>query len=316
MTTYSIIPERSTLHGSFSSEFPPVLTIASGDRVQYRTLDAGWNIEQPQSTRNNPPPIKFTPRDTTHDTGHALCGPIAIIGAEPGMTLAIHLNEIRPARWGWNAGGGGWKSRVNDRLGVSQSQSEMHLWELDATRMVGRNNLGFEIDLHPFMGILGMPPAEPGLHSTIPPRATGGNMDCKELVAGSTVYLPIAVTGGLFSLGDGHAAQGDGEVSTTAIECPMDLVDVTFELLPDLHIALPRANTPAGWVTLAFDTDLHEASMVALEGMLDLMQEIYTITREDALALASVVVDIHVTQVVNGDMLGAHAVLPHTALRR
>src|SRR5258708_28174351 len=99
------------------------------------------------------------------------------------------------------------------------------------------------------MGVRGMPPADPAQHTTQPPRVTGGNLDCKELVAGSTLYLPIAVPGGLFSVGDGHAAQGDGEVCVTAIECPMERVELTFELEPDLHLTTPRAHTPACWIT-------------------------------------------------------------------
>jgi acetamidase/formamidase len=158
-----------------------------------------------------------------------------------------------------------------------------------------------------------MPPAEPGVHPTAPPRATGGNIDCKELVAGSTLYLPVAVPGGLFSVGDGHALQGDGESSTTAIECPMDRVTLTFGLRPDMRLTTPRANTPAGWITLGFDENLQEATMIALSAMLDLMVEQHDLTRLQALALASLVVDLHVTQIVNG-VRGVHAILPHGAL--
>ncbi len=179
-----------------------------------------------------------------------------------------------------------------------------------------RNQDGFVVPLRPFMGVMGMPPDEPGWHPSWPPRIWGGNLDCRELVAGSTLYLPIPVRGALFSVGDGHAAQGDGEVSGTAIECPMERVDLTFELLPDLHIQTPRARTPAGWLTLGFHTDLYEASTRALEAMLDLMIGQYDLERQDALALASVVVDLRVTQLVNAGVLGVHALLPEGALRR
>jgi acetamidase/formamidase len=181
--------------------------------------------------------------------------------------------------------------------------------------MVGVNQHGYEVQLRPFLGVMGMPPDEPGLHSTGPPRATGGNMDCKELIAGSSLFLPIAVSGALFSTGDGHAAQGDGEVSSTAIECPMDRAVLTFILRPELHLSLPRANTPAGWLTMGFDEDLNEAMFLALEGMLDLMCEQYQFNRKEALALASIVVDLRITQIVNG-VWGVHAVLPHGAISK
>lgn len=313
MATYQLYPERKTLHGMFSRELPPALTIRSGDTVQFQTLDSGWSIEPRRTAALDDRPRTFEPRDPEHDTGHALCGPIAIEGAEPGMTLAIHINAIRPASWGWTAAGG-WASRVNERLGITEAPGALHLWSLDAETMMGRNQHGHEVRLRPFMGVMGMAPAEPGWHSTIPPRVCGGNIDCRELVAGSTLYLPIAAPGALFSVGDGHAAQGDGEVSTTAIECPMELVDLTFELLPDLRLTTPRAETPAGWVTIGIHEDLHEASMLALDAMLDLMGERYGLARLDAVALASVAVDLRVTQLVNGGVIGAHAILAHDAL--
>lgn len=316
MTSYSISPERRTLHGAFSRELAPVLTIDAGDSVRFQTLNAAWNIEQRTSVIPSEQPRKFTPREPERDAGHALCGPIAIRGATAGMTLAVHINAIQPGSWGWTSGGG-WESRINTRLGVAKDISErMQLWELDATTMTGRNQLGYEVPLQPFMGVMGMPPAEPGWHSTIPPRPSGGNLDCKELVAGTTLYLPIAVAGALFSVGDGHGRQGDGEVSSTGIECPMEAVDLTFTLLPDLHLTLPRANTPRGWLTMGFHEDLHEASMLALEAMLALMHEQYDLARPDALALASLVVDLHITQLVNGGMLGVHAILPHGLLHK
>ena len=147
----------------------------------------------------------------------------------------------------------------------------------------------------------------------MPPHVTGGNIDCKELVAGSTLYLPIAVPGGLFSVGDGHAVQGDGEVCVTAIECPMERVDLTFELEPGLQLATPRAHTPAGWITFGFHEDLDEAMLIALEAMLDLMGELHGLSRQEAFGLASLVVDLRITQVVN-QVRGVHALLPHGAI--
>ncbi len=177
----------------------------------------------------------------------------------------------------------------------------------------GQDQYGHTVALRPFMGVMGMPPAAPGLHSTAPPRVTGGNLDCKELVEGSTLYLPIAVPGGLFSVGDGHARQGDGEVCITAIECPMECVELTFQLHPTLQLTTPRAHTPAGWITFGLDEDLNEAALVALEAMVDLMVQIYGLDRHEALGLASVVVDLRITQMVNGTC-GVHAVLSHAAI--
>jgi acetamidase/formamidase len=133
-------------------------------------------------------------------------------------------------------------------------------------------------------------------------------------VAGSTLYLPIAVAGGLFSTGDGHAIQGDGEVSKTAIECPMEEVTLTFTLHDQMHLTTPRAETPQGWITFGFDADLNQATTIALDAMLDLIAARYSIARLDALALASLVVDMRITQIVN-QVRGVHAILPHGALR-
>ncbi len=314
MTMHTLAPEVGTVHGSFSRDLPPALTIDPGDTVQVRTLDAAWNIAPRTSSNPDERPPKFTPRDPQRDAGHALCGPIAIRGAEVGMTLAVHLDAIVPGSWGWTSAGG-WSSRVNERLGVVDVVEQMHVWQLDRSSMTGTNQFGQVVALHPFMGVLGMPPPEPGWHPTAPPRPWGGNLDCKELVAGSTVYLPIPVTGGLFSVGDGHAAQGDGEVSSTAIECPMDLVQLTFDLLPSQRQTAPWASTPVGWVTMGLHTDLHEAAMLALDAMLELMEEHYGLNRQNALTLASIVVDLHITQLVNAGVLGVHAVLPHHALQ-
>jgi acetamidase/formamidase len=158
------------------------------------------------------------------------------------------------------------------------------------------------------MGVMGMPPPEPGRHSTIPPRVWGGNIDCRELVAGSTLYLPIPVDGALFSVGDGHALQGDGEVGGTAIECPMARVELRFDVL-DAALRRPRANTPAGWITFGLAESLDTATIEALDEMLDLMRELHGLARLEALATASVVVSMRVTQIANR-VHGVHALLP------
>ncbi|WP_279401405.1 acetamidase/formamidase family protein [Piscibacillus salipiscarius] len=183
--------------------------------------------------------------------------------------------------------------------------------------MTGTTRIGdrdLRIGLNPFMGLMGVAPAEPGLHITAPPRRVGGNIDCKELGRGSSLFLPIEVEGALFSIGDGHAAQGDGEVSGTAIEAPMDVVDVTLTVHEDMSLNMPRAWTPSGWVTFGFDEDLNEATATALDEMVLLIQRLYDVKKTEATALASTVVDLRITQVVNG-VKGVHAVLSHGAIR-
>ena len=312
MAIHAIEPERRTLHGHFSRDLPPVLTVDSGDTVRFRTLDAGWGLAP--SPADDRPRATFAPRDPELDAGHALCGPVAVRGAAPGMTLAVEIGALRTGTWGWTVAGG-WASPVNERLGMGAAMPQTWLrWELDPDRLVGRDQHGHELALRPFLGVIGMPPAAPGRHPTAPPRPTGGNIDCKELVVGSTLYLPIEVPRALVSVGDGHALQADGEACSTAIECPMERAELTFRLRDDLRLTTPRAETPAGWLTFGFDEDLDEAMLIALEAMLGLMGERHGLARAEALALASLVVDLRITQVVNG-VRGVHAVLPHDALR-
>lgn len=309
MTIHTIEPERRTLHGHFSPDLPPALTIDSGDTVYFRTLDAGWNIGYDEA-RNEP--IKFEPRDHDLDSGHCLCGPVAIRGAEPGMTLAVHIEAIRPGGYGWTAAGG-WPHEVNERLGLIEHGTTLK-WTLDADAELATNQHGHTVALQPFMGVMGMPPAAPGRYSTVPPRVTGGNIDCKELIAGTTLFLPVAAQGALFSVGDGHGRQGDGEVSVTAIECAMERVALRFELLPELQITTPRARTAEGWLVFGFDPDLNQAALLALQAMVDLIADQYAADRATALGLASVVVDLRITQIVN-QTKGVHAVLPHSAIK-
>ncbi len=307
---HTLTPERPNLHGHFSRDLAPVLTIDPGDSVHFQCLDSRWGLEPHNGTDLNRREVEG--RDPDLDKGHALTGPVAIRGTNPGMTLEVKINEIRVGDWGFTFAGG-WHSEWNDRLDVG-TKGVCHVWSFDAERQMGCDQHGYGVRLRPFMGIYGLAPAEPGIHSTTPPRRVGGNIDCKELIAGSTLYLPIEVEGALFSVGDGHAVQGDGELSITAIECPMERVDLTFNLRDDFPLDAPIALTPAGWVTLGFNHDLDEAVVMALESMLTLMKRLYGLERLDALALASLVVDMRVTQMVN-HVRGAHAVLRPDAIR-
>jgi acetamidase/formamidase len=185
-------------------------------------------------------------------------------------------------------------------------------WDLDPDAEIGTSRAGHRVKLRPFMGIMGMPLDVPGAQSTFPPTACGGNLDCRELVQGTVLLLPIAVDGGLFSVGDGHAAQGDGEVAGPALNCPME-VGIGFHLRPGQALSMPRARTSEGWIAFGFHRDLDEACAAATLEMLKLMSEQYGFTAKEALSLASLVVNLRVTQMVNG-VRGVHAILPHGAI--
>lgn len=310
MAIYELQTDAGTVHGCFSADRAPILTIDPGDTVRFQTLDAGWGLEPNRADGSRRRTLERP--DPARDRGHAMCGPVAIRGAQPGMTLEIQINRLETGAWGWtNAGGRGIDRNLP--LGVPDSDVIALNWEIDQKAMIARDQYGHAVPVRPFMGVMGMPPAPEGDFPTRTPYPTGGNIDCKELVSGTTLYLPIAVEGALFSVGDGHAAQGDGEVSGTAIECPMDLVDLTFNLREDMSITLPHARTHEGWLTLGLNEDLNLARDRALYAMLDLIQELHGVERRVALALASVVVDLRVTQVVNL-VQGVHAVLPHGAI--
>jgi acetamidase/formamidase len=324
MALHTLTAEPENLHGSFSCDLPPVLTIDPGDTVRYQTLDAGWGaIRQAQMWGI---PQDFEPRDRHRDFGHALTGPVAVRGAAPGMTLEVQIKRIRPGTWGWSAGPG-LPSQLDNRLGFASAPSgppavitvprgdHVTMWSLDPDTGLAYSQRGQTLRIRPFMGVMGMPANEQGVQTTFPPRFCGGNLDCKELVEHSRLYLPIAVQGGLFSLGDGHAVQGDGEVAGPALACPMELVEVEFHLHPQMHLSLPRAFTPAGWLTFGFHEDVNEAWAIATHEMVRLMGELYQLTPKEALALASLVMDLRITQVVNG-VRGVHAVLPHDALEQ
>jgi acetamidase/formamidase len=309
VATYTIEPTRETLHACFSRDLEPVLTIDSGDTVIFRTLDASWGRTGRERFGLDLPEFD---RDPARDSPgfHALCGPLAITDAAPGDVLEVHIDEVQPDVWGWTWAGPGYGT--GDGLGLEQEV--VVSWRIDAAAGTASDadGLGITIPIHPFMGVMGNAPAAPGPHSTIPPRQVGGNLDCRELVAGSTLWLPIEVAGALFSVGDGHAAQGDGEVSRLALECPMRRLVLTFQLRKDLTCTMPAAQTPAGWLAIGLGPTLDFAQKVALNGMLDHCEAVYHLGRAHAMALASVAVQLRVTQVVN-ETVGIHALLPPNA---
>jgi acetamidase/formamidase len=278
MALHELPRDARNLHGYFSSELEPVLEIEPGDSVRISTPNNAWLVA---------PGERIEARNPELDVGHALAGPIAVRGAIPGQTLVVQVDEVGPGDWGETYAG---DHRVEWALGDG----------------VGRA-LGRELVLAPFLGVMGMPPPESGVHSTGPPRRWGGNIDCKELVAGTTLYLPVPVDGALFSAGDCHAAQGDGEVSGYAIESPAD-AQLTLSLRDDLPLKWPMARIEGSWLTFGFDRSLGTAARIALDGMLAVMRRELGVSGGDARILASVGVDLHVTQIVNGAQ-GVHAEL-------
>jgi acetamidase/formamidase len=246
--------------------------------VSFQTLAAFWTWDRDDEPGKRP-----------EGAGHALYGPIEVRGARAGQTLLVRIDEVVPRNWGRT-----WAPPVG----------EAFTWALDGDVWRMRAH---SVPSRPFLGVIGMPPPEAGEHSTTPPRRWGGNIDCKELVAGSTLYLPIPVDGALLMAGDGHGAQGDGEVSGTAIECPLERVTLTLDL-DDRELRSPIARTADAWIAFGFDADLGAAAEQATETMLDLMERELEIPRAEAHALASVSVDLHVTQVVN-EVKGIHAIL-------
>jgi acetamidase/formamidase len=303
---------QDSLIGSLSAVVPPILRINSGDSISFQTLDAGWGTGPSYSERHRP-----YARRHSIDGGHALVGPFFVNGAQKGMVLAVTFNAIVPGPYGFTAAGQypNWQNRM---LGLTEVQEIILGWRVDSVSRRAASTIDgrtYEVPVRPFLGVVGLPPDDVQGHSTWPPRYCGGNIDCRELVEGSTLYLPISVDGAYLAVGDGHAAQGDGEISCQAIECPMASIDISVRIEDGFKLKYPRAHTPAGWITFGFHEDLNEATVQALDGMLQLMGELYGLSRVEAMALGSVVVDLRITQIVNGTK-GVHACLPHGLIRR
>jgi acetamidase/formamidase len=298
--------------GFFDAALKPVLTLGSGDTVTIDCVSGGADILP------TAPPFeiladhrailgKLSPRLP----GHILTGPIAIDGAQPGDVLEIEILAIDLRQnWGW--------SRIRPLAGTLPEDFPMtKTWHTAIDRQRGMATLpwGVELKLAPFFGVMGVAPRPVyGAVTSIVPREFGGNMDLKELVAGTTLYLPLWAAGGLFSVGDGHGVQGDGEVCLTALETALS---GTFRLTlrQDLKLAMPRAETPTHLITLGLDEDLDDAAKQALRGMIKLIGETSGLAPEDAYMLCSLAADLHVTQLVDVNK-GIHAMLPKALLRR
>ena len=292
--------------GFFDAGLQPVLAVASGDTVSIDCVSGGRDILPSDPNFEVLAEHRAIHGALTPRLGaHILTGPVAVEGAEPGDVLQIDILSIEPRQnWGY--------TRIRPLAGtLPEDFPYTKIWHSGIDRQRGMATLpwGLEVELAPFFGVMGVaPPPVYGACSSIQPREFGGNMDLKELVAGTTLYLPVWATGGLFSVGDGHGVQGDGEVCVTALETALS---GTFRLTlrKDLGFQLPRAETPTHHITMAFNEDLDDAAKSALRAMIDLIGERLGLARDDAYMMASLTVDMRVTQLVDGNK-GIHAMLP------
>jgi acetamidase/formamidase len=292
--------------GVFDAAFPPVLTIASGDTVEVQCVSGRAEVLPTKDSGLTIPPelSAIIAANPGMQVGHLLTGPIAIAGAEPGDTLEVRIDRIEPgADWGYNF--------IRPLAGtLPEDFHDTHLMHITVDRAARTCRLpwGTELDLAPFFGVMGVaPPPAFGRISSKEPRVHGGNMDNKELQAGSTLFLPVHVPGANFSVGDGHGVQGDGEVCVTALE--MCLTGTfTFVLHKGTKQAMPRAETPTHYVSMGLNEDMDQAMKQALREMIAFICSRTNLSREQAYAFCSLAVDFRVTQSVNGEK-GIHGML-------
>jgi acetamidase/formamidase len=292
--------------GFFDAGLKPVLAVASGDTVTLDSVSGGPDVLPQGSGFEILPEHLAIHRALAPQLGaHILTGPIAVAGAEAGDVLEIEILSIDCRQnWGY--------TRIRPLSGTLPEDFPLRrTWHtaIDRQRGIGTLPWGAEIELAPFFGVMGVaPPPVYGAVTSIVPREFGGNMDLKELTAGTTLYLPVWAPGALFSAGDGHGVQGDGEVCVTALETALS---GTFRLTlrKDLGFALPRAETPSHHITMGFDEDLDDAAKTALRQMIKLIGERLGLPAEDAYMFCSLAVDLRVTQLVDGNK-GIHAMLP------
>ncbi|MCA9781467.1 MAG: acetamidase/formamidase family protein [Candidatus Eremiobacteraeota bacterium] len=301
---HRLTASRPHLHGTYYKSNPAVLEVDSGDTISFETLEVGWRTERVVAKDR----LASVPnQDPVKDDGPALTGPVWVRGAQPGMALEVRFLEFEPKGWGWTSGGGP-GHRIPELKGVAQEKASL-FWDIDVVSRTVTNQHGHSVPFRPFLGCVGVASAddrrEPGWY---PHPRTGGNLDANLLTAGSSLFLPVEVEGALLSVGDAHAAQGCGEVSGTAIECPMERADVQVFLHPKLSISGPRALCSEGWVTFGLAETLDQAAVEALESMLDLVTAATGLPRSQALATLSSCLDLRVTQMVN-PRKGVHAVL-------
>ena len=313
-TEYSVDHRLSdaerNIHRAWDNGLDPVLTIEPGDVVRFECRDATDRQLDVEST-------DVDVHDLSFDPVHPLTGPVAIEGAQPGDVLEVELLDLQHKGWGYNAFFPG-----DMELGLLPEDFEdpgLYVWDLEGD--VGHFVNGIEIPLDPFPGVIGVAPAEDGEHDTLPPRRVGGNMDVKHLTAGSTLYLPVEVEGALFSTGDCHAAQGDGEVCVTGVEAPM-FVTARFDVRSDMDVDQPQFETagpftPTGhdepmYGTTGIAPDLMEATKLAVRHMIEHLHEERGLTRAEAYILASAIVDLKINEVVDAPNWTVSAYVPES----
>jgi len=291
-----------TIHGAhhhfgWDHSIPPVETVAPGESVYFECLDSSGGQLSKDSTTADLGTLSF-------DKINPVTGPIWIDGAKPGDVLKVQIESFVPSGWGWTANIPG--------FGLLADQFEdpaLNVWSYDPDSLAPALFSGIaKVPLKPFAGTIGLAPAEAGLHSVVPPRRMGGNMDIRDLAAGTTLYLPVEVEGALFSVGDTHAAQGDGEVCGTAIESPMD-VSLSFDLIKDTPLKFPRFTTPGpvtshldqkGYeVTTGIGPDLMSGARDALSAMVDLISARWKLSAVEAYMLCSVCGDLRISEIVD-----------------
>jgi acetamidase/formamidase len=301
---------KTVAWGFYDAAAPPVLRIKSGDTVEVHTLITN-SPARLEAAGLPPEQVEQALRDIHNEVtnkgpgGHILNGPIFIESAEPGDVLEVRIQAIRLAiPYAYNAFG--------PRRGFLPEDfpySKMRIIPLDEKKMVARFAEGIEVPLRPFFGSMGVAPPESAgrIHSS-PPGIHAGNLDNKELVAGTTLFIPVHVRGALFEVGDGHAGQGNGEVDITALETSLK---GTLQLVvrKDKHLRWPRAETPTHYIAMGIDTDLTEATKNAVREAIDFLMTEKKLTKDDAYMLASIAVDFDITQLVDGTK-GVHAMIP------
>ncbi|BAZ48074.1 acetamidase/formamidase [Nostoc sp. NIES-4103] len=302
---------RETVHlGGFSHLLKPALTIDSGDTIDVETYSGYYVYDKAPPEFLTPEFLdicqNLAPERKIAAGPHLLTGPIYVRDAEPGDVLEVKLEAIAPSLpVGFNAIRAGWGA-----LPQQFPQPALRFISLDLVNNIAEfpHNSGIKIPLKPFFGILGVATPE-NARTSIPPGCYGGNIDNRELQTGSRVFLPIFVPGALFSIGDGHSAQGDGEVNVTAIETSMN-GRIMLKLRKDLQLTTPIAETPTDIITMGFAQTLDAALELALQNMIDFLERFTNLSAEDAYVLCSLAVNFRITQVVNSPQKGVHAMLP------
>ena len=294
-----------TVHwGHLQADLPSCLQVRSGDRVVIETFSGGRGDLGGDLSIVAPAHRRIIETVMPIDGPHILTGPIAVAGAEPGDCLEVRIEAIRlTADWGYNLIRPG-----RGTLPEEFHQPRQNTFPIDRQRCSTRLPWGVDVPLHPFFGVLATaPPAAWGRVSSVPPREFGGNIDNKELIAGTSLFLPVFVPGAHFSAGDGHAVQGDGEMDVTALETCLE-GEFQLVLHPGRNLDAPRALTPTHLITMGFDADLDEAARQASHRMLDWLTALTGWSREQAYIFCSLACDVRITQLVNQNK-GVHAMV-------